>query len=111
GESQIEKVDGVNSFLNPQAIFEVLSDSTESYDRGKKFEQYRTLPSLVDYALVSQKEPLIEHFVRQTDGSGLMREHRSGERLELKSLGCAVEVDELYIKVFGGTGSESGATR
>jgi Uma2 family endonuclease len=90
-----------DTLLNPQVVVEVLSDSTEDYDRGTKFKNYRTIPSLVDYVLVSQTEVLVEHHVRQPDGSWLMREHRAGEQLELASLGCAVDVDELYLKVFG----------
>ena len=90
-----------DTLLNPQIIFEVLSDSTEDYDRGTKFKSYRSLPSLRDYVLVSQAEILVEHFVRQADGSWLLRERRAGEQLELASIGCAIAVDELYLKVFG----------
>jgi Uma2 family endonuclease len=93
--------DNGDVLLNPQVIVEVLSDSTEDYDRGTKFKNYRTIPSFVDYVLVSQTEILVEHHVRQPDGSWLMREHRAGERIELASIGCAVDVDELYLKVFG----------
>ena len=51
--------------LNPRLVLEVLSVSTEAYDRGKKFYYYRSLPSLQDYLLVSQGEPLIEHYHRE----------------------------------------------
>lgn len=88
-----------DTLLNPQVIFEVLSDSTEDYDRGTKFKNYRSIPSLRDYVLVSQREVLVEHFVRQADGSWLLREYRTGARVELTATGCAVEVDELYLKV------------
>jgi Uma2 family endonuclease len=55
--------------LNPQVIIEVLSATTEAYDRGQKFLRYRTwLKSLTDYIVVSQYEPLIEQFTRQPDG-------------------------------------------
>jgi Uma2 family endonuclease len=90
-----------DTLLNPQVIFEVLSDSTEDYDRGTKFKNYRRLPSLRDYVLVSQGEILVEHFIRQPDGSWLLREHHLGERVELASIGCAISVEELYLKVFG----------
>jgi Uma2 family endonuclease len=76
--------DKVDTLLNPQAIFEVLSESTEDYDRGTKFKNYRSIPSLNDY--VSQDEVLIEHFVRQPDGSWLLRERHAGEALELTSI-------------------------
>ena len=58
--------------LNPTVIVEVLSDSTESYDRGKKFGHYRQLPSLQEYILIAQDRPHIERYVRQQDGSWLL---------------------------------------
>jgi len=89
-----------DTLLNPTAIFEVLSDSTESYDRGEKFAGYRTLPSLQEYVLVSQKQKLVEHFHRQADGSWLLRVSGTGESVNLPSLGCELVVDEIYFKVF-----------
>jgi Uma2 family endonuclease len=58
----------VDTLLNPRVLVEVLSKSTESYDRGKKFAHYRQLPSLQEYILVAQDQPLVERFVRQPDG-------------------------------------------
>lgn len=55
--------------MNPKAIIEVLSESTEAFDRGEKFTRFQTWnPSLTDYMLVSQDKPQIEHFTRQADG-------------------------------------------
>ncbi len=54
-----------DTLLNPTMIFEILSPSTEGYDRGKKFANYRQIPTLTDYVLVAQDEPLVEHFARQ----------------------------------------------
>ena len=56
-----------DTLLNPQVIIEVLSDSTEAYDRGDKAVFYRRSPSLTDYLLVSQKRPHLEHYRRQAD--------------------------------------------
>ena len=92
--------DTADTLLNPQIIFEVLSDSTEDYDRGTKFKQYRSIPSFREYVLVSQTEILVEHSIRQGDGSWLLRDHGAGERLLLASIGCEISVDELYLKVF-----------
>ncbi len=100
GERDFEEGVEPETLLNPQVIFEVLSDSTESYDRGKKFEHYRTIPSLTEFVLVSQKERHIEHYARQPDGAWLLRERRAGERFSLAALGVDIEVDEIYIKVF-----------
>ncbi|HXG83962.1 MAG TPA: Uma2 family endonuclease [Pyrinomonadaceae bacterium] len=56
--------------VNPQVIIEVLSESTESFDRGEKFHRYQLWsPTLTDYILVSQDKPLVEHYIRQSDGS------------------------------------------
>lgn len=61
--------------LNPTVIIEVLSPTTEAFDRGEKFLRYRThIESLTDYVLVSQSRPLIEHFLRQTGGQGSTRQ-------------------------------------
>jgi Uma2 family endonuclease len=64
--------DQKDTLFNPQVIIEVLSKSTESYDRGKKFLNYRRLPSLKEYVLVSQEQKLIERFVRQPDDDWLL---------------------------------------
>lgn len=89
-----------DTLLNPVALFEVLSDSTESDDRGEKFAGHRTLSSLVDYVLISQKSVLVEHYTRHDDGSWLLRAHGPGERIRLPGLGCELAVDEIYLKVF-----------
>ena len=89
-----------DTLLNPIALFEVLSDSTEAYDRGAKFAAYRSIASLQDYVLVSQKAVAAEHFHRQPDGSWLLRTLGPGERLALPALGCEIGVDEMYHKAF-----------
>jgi Uma2 family endonuclease len=89
-----------DTLLNPVVIVEVLSDSTERYDRGDKFEQYETIASLRDYVLVSQKKVRIEHFHRQDDGTWQRRIAGAGEQVRFESIGCALEVDRVYRKVF-----------
>ncbi|MDB5297313.1 MAG: hypothetical protein JWO31_3296 [Phycisphaerales bacterium] len=61
--------DKQTTILNPKVIFEVLSDSTEAYDRGDKFARYREVPSIIEYVLVSQREPMVETFRRGEDGT------------------------------------------
>jgi Uma2 family endonuclease len=61
-------VEGLDTLLNPVLLVEVLSPTTEAYDRGKKFEHYRTIPTLTEYLLVSQTEPHVEQFLRQEGG-------------------------------------------
>ena len=61
-----------DTVLNPTLIVEVLSKITEAYDRGKKFDHYRTIPSLREYLLVSQDEPMVQRFLRNDDGTWTM---------------------------------------
>ncbi len=68
GSPQFDSEDG-NTMVNPSAIVEVLSPSTEKYDRGAKFRNYQQIPSLNEYILVAQDEAVIERFVRLSDGS------------------------------------------
>ncbi|HJS73708.1 MAG TPA: Uma2 family endonuclease, partial [Vicinamibacteria bacterium] len=85
--------------LNPKVLVEVLSDATERYDRGEKFEHYKRISSLEEYVLVSQKEPSIEVFRRAGDSCTRL-EAQSGERVTLQSIECQLDVDELYRGVF-----------
>ncbi|MFT3764861.1 MAG: Uma2 family endonuclease [Minicystis sp.] len=89
-----------DTLLNPRVLVEVLSDSTEAYDRGDKFEGYRTIASFQEYVLASQKKPLIEVFTRQQDGSWALRTYGPGQRVELHSVPCAIDVDRVYEGVF-----------
>jgi Uma2 family endonuclease len=89
-----------DTVVNPTVLVEVLSDSTEAYDRGKKFEHYRQIPALKDYLLVSQKEPRIEQFSLQPDGHWRLSEAVGlGASLELPSLRVTLSLAEVYAKV------------
>jgi len=82
---------------NPTVLVEVLSDSTEAYDRGEKFAHYRRIPSLREYVLVSQSSPLIEVFRKNDAGLWvLVAEAGVGETATLESIGCALSVDAVY---------------
>jgi Uma2 family endonuclease len=89
----------VDTLVNPKVIVEVLSDSTEGYDRGDKFEQYRSLPSFTDYVLISQKAMRVEHFQRQPDGRWLLTIVGPGASLALESIGVTIAIERLYLKV------------
>ena len=81
-------------------IAEVLSPSTRSWDLGQKFEYYRTLPSLAEYLLVEQKAIRASHYVRQPDGSWLLRDLGGPDAvIEFRSVGCKVNLGELYERV------------
>lgn len=92
--------DHKDTLLNPTLIVEVLSPSTEGYDRGKKFEHYRTLKSLSDYLLVAQEAASIEHFIRQADGKWLFSAYQELQAtIELASVYCVLPLQEIYDKV------------
>lgn len=84
---------------HPVALVEVLSATTEKYDRGGKFEAYRHLPSLRDDVLVSQDHNRVEHFAKNDDGSWTFRVLLAGDTLRLSGAAATVAVDELYADV------------
>lgn len=89
-----------DTLLNPTLIVEVLSESTKDYDRGEKFEHYRTLASLAEYVLIAQDKPHFEHFVRQPDNRWLLAEtNRLEDTIHLPSIACDLALAEVYDKV------------
>jgi Uma2 family endonuclease len=87
--------DDANSIVNPVLVVEVLSDSTEAYDRGAKFAHYRTLPSLKAVLFVRQRDPGLELFVKRDDGAWELHERQTGS-MDLLPLGVGLTVDEIY---------------
>lgn len=81
---------------NPSLVVEVLSDRTEAYDRGEKFEQYKQIPALQLYLLVSHRERRIETWARAVDGSWSEILAGRGESIGLGALGIELTVDEIY---------------
>ena len=100
GEPHFDRLDAPATLLNPQVIFEVLSPSTASFDRGDKFTRYRLLDSLTDYVLVSPEKISVEHFARQADGDWhLSRYDRADQHLTLASIGCELPLAAIYERV------------
>ena len=96
GGSEFED-DQRDTLLNPAVIIEVLSPTTEAYDRGKKFQHYRTLASLQEYLLIAQDVPRIEHYVRQPDNQWLLSDLGGGSgAVHLPSIGCALALVDVY---------------
>ena len=98
GKPQFE--DGqVDTLLNPSVLIEVLSPSTEAYDRGGKFAHYRKIATLREYLLVSQDQPSIERYVRQNDVWILTEATGLETSVPLESIGCVLSLREVYDKV------------
>src|SRR5215213_1009600 len=86
--------------LNPVVIFEVLSRSTETYDRGEKFERYKTIETLTDYVLVSQDRARLEHFSRQPDGAWSLASLSAPDASpDLASINCRLPLAEVYDRI------------
>lgn len=99
GEAQFEDLQQ-DTLLNPTLIVEVLSESTEAYDRGGKFAHYRKLASVMEYVLIAQTKPHIEHYVRQPDNRWLLAEAESlHDIVHLPSIDCQLALVEVYDKV------------
>ena len=89
-----------DTITNPLIIIEVLSQSTKGYDRGDKFEYYRTLPSFQEYLLVSQFKVHVEHFVKTSENKWLFSEYTQLEaKLELNTLPVIITLAEIYDEV------------
>jgi Uma2 family endonuclease len=89
-----------DTVTNPTLIAEVLSESTEKYDRGAKFERYRSVATLAEYLLVSQERIHVELYTRQADGGWVLREWNDpAAEIDLTSLRCRLKVSEIYAKV------------
>ena len=99
GEPKFE--DGyLDTLLNPTVVFEVLSKSTESYNRLAKSAYYRTIESLSEYLLVAQEEYRIEQYVKQVAGRWLLTEVRSLDAaIELESIHCSLTLRDIYDRI------------
>jgi len=89
-----------DTLTNPTVVIEVLSKSTEAYDRGDKSVHYRKLRSLLEYLLISQNRHHVEHFVRQPDNQWLLSETDDKQAaIDLASINCRLAMVDIYDKV------------
>ena len=91
-----DRVSDGNFILSPKLIIEVLSDSTEAFDRGDKFSDYKSIPELEEYVLVHQKQVLVERFQRKSDNLWLPQVFRVGDQVVLETVGFTCEIADLY---------------
>ena len=94
---KLQLADEKDVLLNPIVIFEVLSPSTEQYDRGVKFQLYRTIPSLREYILVDQNRVQVEQYVYQDASTWILRDHQGLDaELKLDSIGASLPLRLIY---------------
>lgn len=88
-----------DTLVNPSLLVEVLSPSTEAYDRGQKFGHYRRLPSLQEYLLIAQERACVEMYTRQGEIWVLSETNDLNESVSLVSINCELSLHEIYDKV------------
>lgn len=97
GKVEVERFNGCDLLLNPVVIWEVLSASTEAYDRGDKFTYYKSIPSLKEYLLIAQRRPHVTLYIKQNERIWYREEFNDlGESLTLPSLGVTLQMSEIY---------------
>ncbi len=90
----------LDMLLNPTLIVEILSPSTEAYDRGEKFRRYRSVGSLQEYVLIAQDRPHVERFMGQSGGDWVLSEFEELDTgVDLKSIGCQLLMSDVYRRV------------
>ena len=100
GQPIIESVQGLDVLVNPALIVEILSESTEAYDRGKKFVSYQSISTFGEYLLIAQDRPSITHYVRQSDESWLRTDIEGlDNEIELVTITCKLSLRETYALV------------
>ncbi|MBL8207121.1 MAG: Uma2 family endonuclease [Blastocatellia bacterium] len=100
GQAVFEKVGGIDVLTNPALIVEVLSKSTEAYDRGDKFSHYQSIPSFCEYLLVAQHRPHVAQLVKQANGSWNYYEYNALEDVvTLASVGVTLKLQDIYLGV------------
>jgi Uma2 family endonuclease len=90
----------VDTLLNPTLIVEVLSPTTEAWDRGGKFEGYQQIPALQEYLLIAQDRPRVEQYARQAEGQWLLTVTNGLDGVvSLPSIGCELALREIYRRI------------
>ncbi|HSK71531.1 MAG TPA: Uma2 family endonuclease [Pyrinomonadaceae bacterium] len=97
GKPEIEKIGGIDVLVNPQLIVEVLSDSTEAFDRGDKFSYYKSIESFSEYLLIAQHRPHVSQFIKHGDGFWMQLESNDlSDVIKLKSVPCELSLRAIY---------------
>ncbi len=97
GEPIIEKIGGIDMLVNPALIIEVLSESTEAFDRGDKFSYYKSIESFTEYLLIAQHRPHVTQFLKQGDGFWMNTEVNEMEDIViLRSVPATIPITAIY---------------
>lgn len=97
GKTEIEKIGGLEMLVNPALIVEVLSPSTEAFDRGDKFTHYKSIRSFSEYLLIAQHRPHISQFVKGENGRWTFMEFNAlRDTVQCESVPCALALSEIY---------------
>ena len=97
GKGGFEEIGGVDALVNPTLLVEVLSDSTEAYDRGDKFTHYKSILTFREYLLVAQHHPHVTHLFKDDDGKWIHEDVNDlDSSVHLHSLGCELPMSEIY---------------
>ncbi len=99
GEPIIEKIGGMEALTNPQMIIEILSPSTEAFDRRKKFTSYKSIPSFTEYLLIATDQPSITHYSRQGDDWVLAEGVGMDGTLTIPTFNVSLSLSEIYLDV------------
>lgn len=106
GGAKFIEISGLQCLENPHLIVEVLSDSTEKYDRGKKFREYKSIESFNEYLLISSTNTNITLYQKHNERFWLQSDYITGEAFHLNTLDVDINVDELYQGVEFSTNNE-----
>jgi Uma2 family endonuclease len=97
GDAVFEKIGGVDVLVNPQLIIEILSDSTEKFDRDQKFKHYKSIESFSEYLLISQEAYFVVHYLKHNEKFWMQTEYDKLEGvISLKTLDCELTLAEIY---------------
>ncbi len=97
GEASFEKIGGVDVLVNPQLIIEVLSSSTEKFDRDLKFKHYKSIESFREYLLISQESYFVVHYLKHNEKFWMQTEYDKLEDIiNLTTLDCDLTLGDIY---------------
>ena len=97
GEAVFEQVSGVDVLVNPALLIEVISPSTEAFDRGEKFTYYKSIPSFREYLLIAQRRPHVTQFIKQAENDWSQHEFdQLSEVVRLASVGVELQLGDIY---------------